>query len=368
MTIGILTYHRSHNYGAILQAMALRKVISDMGYEVRYVDYWPAYHIKMYALINWDLFKSIRNSKRIKYALILALIFPFKYLRFRKFRKFITRHIEPYCNPCTNFWDLIVCGSDQIWRKQPSIGNQFNPEYFGAGEIKSEKYISYAASMGMLNIDESDVNRLVEWLSKFTSISVREDSLRTLLINGGLKDVSTVIDPTLLISKDVWLSLIGNEKQEVKKKYLLVYDLLIGSFDYEMVYKIARSKGLIVKILSGNVTEEIYKHKTISVADPFDMIRLIKDAEMVFTSSYHGLVFSILFERQFVASFSYNSERAESLLRQIGLSDRLISNGSTTIPSNQINYAQIRDKLKAISDSSKDWLRKALDQQHKNVL
>lgn len=368
MQVGILTYHRSHNYGALLQAIALRKVISDMGYDVRFVDYWPEYHRKMYSLKSWVRFKNVKGSKKFKPLLRAALTLPVKFLRIKRFRKFISKNIESFCSPTTDTWDIVVCGSDQIWRKQLGLGNKFNPEYFGSGEIKSKSYISYAASMGVIDIEDSELPELVSWLNKFKYLSVREEQLRDLLLTGGLNKISTVLDPTLLLSKDEWSSIIVSEKQHKREeKYLLVYDLLDGSFDRAAIKKFAKQRGLEVIILRGEPSKESYKYNTVSVADPFDMVRLIQGAEMVFTSSYHGLVFSILYERNFVASFNYNSGRAYSLLRQIGLSGRLIPARATDFPLEIINFTPVIKRLMDMRNNSLEWLREALISTYSNI-
>lgn len=364
MNIGILTYHRSHNYGALLQAIALRRVISEMGYDVKFVDYWPEYHRKMYSLIDHDKFTNINGKQKIKFALFVLLTLPFKYLRILKFRKFIKENIQPYCSSVSSTWDMIICGSDQIWRKQPRLGNKFNPEYFGSGEIKSDKYMSYAASMGSIDMEESELPELIGWLSKFKCISVREESLSGLLKKGGLINATTVLDPTLLLTKEEWSSIIGSTiSYRDKDKYLLVYDFQKGSFDLTAIKKFAKQNGLRTVILRGEVSKDSFKHDIISIADPYEMARMIREAEIVFTSSYHGLVFSILFERQFVASFINNSDRAQSLLNQIELTNRLIPARSTHFPTNTINFVPVVNKLKILKNQSLDWLKRALIQQ-----
>lgn len=361
MQIGILTYHRSHNGGAILQAIALRKVISRMGYDVKYVDYWPEYHRRMYKMIDWTRFCKGSIKDRLSQILLTIITLPIRYARARKFNNFINRNIDIFCVPSSQLWDTIVYGSDQIWRKQIGLGNHFNPEYFGAGKIKSKNYLSYAASMGEISINDNELSQIIKWLDKFSGISVREESLKELLLRGGLYNVSTVLDPTLLLTKEEWSSLIGQEwRDKPKSKYLLVYELIKDSFDISTIKNFAKKRNLEIIILKGGPSWKSYRHNIISVIDPFDMIRLIKGAEMVFTSSYHGLIFSLIFEQQFVASFRVHSERAYSILKQVGLCDRLIPAKSKVLPNEIINYKPVIGKLKLINEDSIKWLQKAL--------
>ena len=120
MKIGILTYHRSHNYGALLQAIALRKVLSDMGNEVFFIDYWPNYHRHMYALfsVKWLINRPGRKSKLL-YIKDCLLHCSVRKQRKQNFDLFISHFILPYISSCDDSYDVIVHGSDQIWRKQP---------------------------------------------------------------------------------------------------------------------------------------------------------------------------------------------------------------------------------------------------------
>lgn len=360
MKIGILTYHRSHNYGALLQAIALRKIVSDLGYEVRFIDYWPDYHKKLYTLINLETVRNGSLSNRLLNIAYQLITFPYKYQRFKRFLDFIEHQIAPYTSPTTEKWDIVMCGSDQIWRKQGGLNNNYNPTYFGAGEITASTYISYAASMGVIDATKQEQETLKGWLDKFSHISVREEELRQLVQQCGIEEVVTVADPTLLITKKEWTQLIGGNQLKDKSKYVLVYELHNGSFDRNTIKEYAKNHGYEIKVLRGKASIESYKSGTITSADPFDMIRLIAGAEMIFTSSYHGLVFSIIYERPFVASFKYNSGRAYSLLTSLGLMDRLVPVGITEFPTEDIDYPLCNKRLNILRTQSINWLKIAL--------
>ena len=93
MKIGILTYHRSHNYGALLQAIALRKVLTGMGHDVTYVDYWPDYHRHMYSLINLEHLKELGIRGKCRYVKNIVMTLPYRKERMENFRSFISGHI-----------------------------------------------------------------------------------------------------------------------------------------------------------------------------------------------------------------------------------------------------------------------------------
>lgn len=320
MKIGILTYHRSHNYGALLQAIALRKVLQGMGHIVTYIDYWPEYHQHMYAIFNPVAFKSM--GIRGKYGYLKTMVKTWKYRkeRIKNFNAFIAEYIEPYVSSVSEDYDLIIHGSDQIWRKQPEM-NTYNPIYFGKHKILTKKRITYAASMGILPDSNTDKDILKTYLSELNKISVRETDLKTLVEHLGYT-CEQHLDPTLLLKGEEWVSLM-NIPRKSERKYVLFYHLLDNSFDVNEIEAFARERKMeMVTIYSwAKKKENIHE---ITTANPLQFLELIYNAEFVFTSSFHGLVFSLLFEKQFLAAFSTNAGRAMSILSQLELSNRLL--------------------------------------------
>lgn len=179
MKIGILTYHRSHNYGALLQAIALRHVLTGLGHDAYFIDYWPEYHADMYKLFSSIEFHSYSLFGKIKYIVKTAILSRNKIKRIKSFNRFIDRFITPHSLPTTESFDIIIYGSDQIWRKQPRIGYHFNPVYFGDNQFEAKKHITYAASMGNIkDLSPADEETIQKWLRHFSFISVRETDLQ----------------------------------------------------------------------------------------------------------------------------------------------------------------------------------------------
>ena len=357
MKLGILTYHRSHNYGALLQAVALRKALEKMGHDVHYVDYWPDYHVDMYRIISHKYLKSVNVPRKIKALVSTALRLPGILRRRQRFNKFIKRHIEPYCIPTSEHTDCIICGSDQIWRKQPGMDYRFNPVYFGAYDLNTDQYISYAASMGIINWNEQDKQLLKSWLCHFDKISVRETDLKKELDHIGVNDVEVSLDPTLLLSQEEWRKIITIPDKK-DNPYILVYDLQGGVFDMEASERFANERNLKIKKLKGGAYGFIPHKDDCKTAGPEEMVRLIANAEYVFTSSFHGLVFSIIFQREFFASFVKNSGRASSLLSLIQLQERLIPPMTKDIPvKKNIDFKNVEEILSLQRNKSINYLR-----------
>jgi len=354
MKIGIVTYHRTLNYGAVMQSLATRFVLEEMGHEVYYVDYWPDYHREMYALFPKNRFSKLSWFRKAKFLLLLGRNYKSQKRRIENFDKFFQTHIYPYCRPMDESFDVVIYGSDQIWRKQKALGT-YNPVYFGDNTIKAKHHISYAASMGILPDNDADKEKVKELVSHLERISVREEGLRHLLQSLGYKDVSLSLDPTLLLSSEKWDEFLPTEPYK-GKRYVLVYFLKTKTFDLNEVRKFADDRRLEMKVLRGYATTK-ETESNITSAGPYEFIRLIKNADYVFTASFHGLAFSIIYGRQFFASYKINSERASSLLNLLGLSDRLLPVNSV-LPRNPsaIDYEEVRYKLHVKRDESLNYL------------
>ena len=351
MKIGIVTYHRSNNYGAVMQALATRFVLEEMGHEVYYVDYWPDYHKSQYAYFSFRAFvKYCFNLNIIKYLRLCI----WKKRRYDNFDKFFKKFIYPYCRAVDDSYDVVIYGSDQIWRKQSAL-KTYNTFYFGDNKINTKHHISYAASMGVLPDNDADKAKVKELVSHIEKISVREDDLLQLLFSLGYKNVSLSLDPTLLLSNEDWDKYVPTSPYKTEK-YALLYFIKTNAFNINEVKKFTVSKGMKLIILNGSVkTKETDTNLT--TVGPSEFLRLIKNAEYVFSSSFHGLAFSIIYKKQFFASFVKNSRRAESLLNLLGASQRLLP-PQVAIPQDleKIDYAVCQNRLSAVRQESLKYL------------
>ena len=354
MKIGIVTYHRTLNYGAVMQALATRFVLEEMGHEVYYVDYWPDYHREKYAIFSKTKFAKMNWLRKVKFLLSLLRFYKSKKKRIENFEKFFQTYIYPYCRPIDEYFDVVIYGSDQIWRKQKELGT-YNPFYFGVNKIKTQHNISYAASMGILPDNDADKAIVKELVAHLDKVSVREEGLKQLLLSFGYKDVTLSLDPTLLLNSKAWDKYLSIEPY-TGEQYALLYSISTNAFDINEVKKFTDSKGLKLIILRGYATTK-ETDSNITSAGPLEFIRLVKNADYVFSSSFHGLAFSIIFEKQFFASFMNNSERAQSLLNIVGEPMRLLSPKSE-IPQNisPVNYEIVSKRMISYREESTKYL------------
>lgn len=149
MKIGLLTYHRVYNYGATLQAVALRIFLENRGHHVSYVDYYPEYHKKMYRAFNLSGFWKKNMYEKMYCLYDNCRQFHSRKERMKVYDTFLSRYILPFCSDdADEHYDVMIYGSDQIWRKQPGLNFQYNPVYFGNNDFFCDRRVSYAASMG----------------------------------------------------------------------------------------------------------------------------------------------------------------------------------------------------------------------------
>lgn len=356
MKIGILTYHRSNNYGALLQAIALRKVLSDMGNVVTFIDYWPAYHRHVYEAFSIASLKyrSLRNN--LNYTVYCLRNYISRKKRIKKFDIFINHYIVPYLSSTKDEYDIIVHGSDQIWRKQFEI-KVYNPVYFGKHNISAKRKISYAASMGIIAKTEEDKQLIKSYLLNLDGISVREENLKDMVQQLGFR-CELHVDPVFLLNKEQWNSLVPITST-FNEKYILYYCLQLNAFDISEIQKFAKKRRFKLKIIYGKVFKKDTLNE-IAIANPQDLLNLIREAEFVFTSSFHGLAFSLIYQKPFYASFKRNSGRAESLLSQLSLIQYLLEPQSAIpLDYKEIDYHLVDNKISQMREKAYKYLRES---------
>ena len=229
----------------------------------------------------------------------------------------------------TQKYDYVFTGSDQVW----------NPEYAGKmfylGEIPAEKRCAYAASFGKDRLQEGVLTEnAIEALKNYRFISVREDSAVRILEQYGIPNINMVCDPTLLLEKQEWEDSITHVKRVTNEKYVFVYLLGNSKNLRDDLKKKLRNTNL--KIISIPHIHFTYQKRDKGFADievydagPLEFLKLINDAEMVVTDSFHCTLFSILFQKNFW-TLSRNGKndpgstngRMYTLLEKAGLMNR----------------------------------------------
>jgi len=360
MQIGILTYHRSQNYGAQLQAYALQTYLDSICCEVFMVDYWPEYHKDLYRYQSFNkvkLFES-KGFSKLTYLVRSAILFLHSWCRHRATNRFVESFFHLSNKPS---YDILIYGSDQIWRKQHcEICPSYNPVYFGDSNYQAKYHIAYAASMGKNEATGEDDTYLKGWLAKFTSISVREIDLQDYLVHKLNLSASLVSDPVFLLSKEQWFNILP-KKRAHKNAYIFVYNIancdkinyIARRLSIEKQLPIVEYYGYVNKIRTGN---------NFDTAGADEFLQQIRDAEYVVTSSFHGVALSLRLEKQFYfATISELANRTVSLLNLMEIEDRDLSHTNDITFEDNIDYCEVSTRVEKYANASRMWLKNTIE-------
>ena len=323
MKIGILTYHRAHNYGAVLQCYALKQYLQSLGHTTIVVDYKPSYF--HYGLFVWYKWLSLNPFKLIKKIRTQCQTFPISKKRYDAFDKFIEDYLSPKyvnLNNEQDGFDAFVLGSDQIWRKN---GDSFDPVFWGDFKAaKHTKLISYAASMGRANLSVAEQQQVSKWLKHFSSILVREDSLKALLSPLSEKEVEVVVDPTLLLPSQEWNRIAI--KPKYNRSYVLVYQVIENPATLAIAKEAAKRIDADIIEIASKVSKTHSDHQIIYDASPREFLGWVSAASIVVTTSFHGTAFSIIFSKPFVCIKQNKPSdlRISSILTSFNLKERFV--------------------------------------------
>lgn len=358
MKIGIVTYHRANNYGAMLQAYALRRVLQKDNNEVSFVAYSPKYIEEDYAtVVHRKLFTSGGVKMKLRYPIYLM---HYCYLRIKEWmrNKAFATFARTYLpeERLDAKYDLVVYGSDQIWCKQHVKSCPgYDAFYFGDNNLDARRSIAYAASMGSIETQPEDYDFIKARIDELDAVSVREQSLKEFLSQLTDREIAVSIDPVLLLTREQWNGLIPS-KRLIKEKYVLCYNILEDSDvdRYAMAYSQKHHMRLIH--LVPRIYDRAYTEDDYIIAGPLEFMRLVRDAEYVVSSSFHGVAFSIVYQKQFIAKLHHKKERVKSLLNQLGISDGLVD-ALESEKENMISYANVEERLEDMRNQSNQYLK-----------
>lgn len=358
--IGIITFHRAANFGAMLQSFALKRILQDLGFNHTEIIDYRAPSIEEIYRYRWNFcfrnisfsFRGIKNIiGRFGYIFILKQ-------RLRNFRRFEKKYLIPSTKPFSDY-DLIVFGSDQIW----NVGITKNDDtFFGNIGTNKPKKISYAGSLG--HGDVATLKSKARLLKTFSAIGVRETQLEPVFSEIGI-DSFPCLDPTLLLQCDKWLKYLGiPQNTKEKKEILLIYCIRDKERVLNAVRPIAVESGMDIVILEASETLNVHGFsKRASYYAPCEFVRCFSEARFVVTDSFHGTVFSILFHKPFVSCCLGDGRdgRAESLLSQIGLNGRLQNPEDISVSSfTDIDFISSDEKLDSLRKKSIEFLSEAV--------
>ncbi len=343
MKIGILTQSLQANYGGLLQNYALQQVLLRAGHEVETIDWTPSNKSLRYRLY------------RIK-CTILSFLFPKKYLKLRyqptdEEKKVIQQHTNHFISTYIHHtktimfkdgfsrqakvgkYDAYVVGSDQVWR--PRYNAFLTSMFLDFAKEEKPKRIAYAASFGtdQWEFTQKMTSICAPLAQKFDFVSIREDSGVKLCKEHLGVDAVHVLDPTLLLTKEDYIHLIEAEKEPKAKGTLFNYILDPDTVKSAFINRVAKERGLksfqvLPKCQAETRTKDNVKNHIDDCVFPgvTTWLRAFMDAEMTIVDSFHGMVFSIIFNKPFwaIGNVSRGMSRFTSLLKMFHLEDRLL--------------------------------------------
>ena len=346
--IGGITFHASHNYGSCLQAYALQEYINDnfQDYEYKIINFRTKKQKEIYC-------KPLR-TKSIFGFLVKLFYLKSLDLKYKKFEDFINKKLqitEEFENESefVNKYDVLLAAGDQIWN--PRCWD-FSWLYFFK-DVKSDCKISYAPSMGPCGGSLTNDEKIIikESLQDFKIIGVRENGTKRIIDDLLLssKEVKVLPDPVLLLSKKKWASLIEETKINIRKPYILFYTLNASYETYKTVKKIGKLLKLPVYITKP-VRKCDYLHffSNYFSVGPLEFLKMISDAALVLTTSFHACVFSAIFNKKFFAIDVNNDNRIRGFLEEYKLENCFITSNDNyleKINNYTIDYSSFENKL-----------------------
>lgn len=292
--VGIITWHYYPNYGSVLQAYALQETIRNLGYNIEVINYRnPKYGVNNE---KFNLIKACLTEMQTLLPNQLRSRWNYPFLTFRK--KYLNETSPLYDNKelknIGKKYETIICGSDQIWAP-----NVYNPIYMLEFATDKTRKVSYAASIGLNDIPEDLVQQYKQLLSRFYKISVREENGRQLLERRCGITSKVVIDPTLLLTATEWKK-IEKKVYGISIPFVFCY-FLNGNHNYkEKVVQFAGRRHMQIIGISAKEEDKEWLTQYLKNVGPEEFLWLIDHCEYVFTDSYHGTLFSILFHKKFI--------------------------------------------------------------------
>ncbi len=362
--IGIITFHRAINCGAVLQAYALQETLASCGADCKIIDFRSAAIEQFY-----NPMRIVKGSfvNKMKQVAVGALRFRSRSRKRNAFRDFNARFLR-MTEPVSTAdelrklpFDAVVTGSDQVFN--PDIPGRDAWNYYLSFAGPGVKRYSYAASFGKGFLQDRYKPFAARELAAFTGISVREKSGADIVRELTGREAGVDVDPTLLAGADMWRGL-EKKPRGVGEPYLLVYNMLQNELLHETAEKVRKERNLKVLFVNNKLEAPRRKYNRFEYRDsdsPQEFLWLMDHAACVISSSFHGNVFSALFHKPFITILPKNqpkNERNLDLLEMLGLQDRLFTeNPDTGLLFRDPDWERVDERLRDRRESSMAYLR-----------
>ena len=361
LKVKMLTFHNAENYGATLQAYALKETLKKLGTNPSYVNYENKAILADYKLIRTNSLKSFFSS---------LWYLPRNLKRKLSFKSFSGVYLDGNSKLYKNLsqieqdiqvGDVFVAGSDQIWNPELTDGLSDVYTLNFQTDINIKRVI-YGASLGNEEVLQKYASDFKIETRNLDCISVREQSIIRPLEAICDKKVEQVIDPTMLLDKCDWDTLVSsNATINLKdKRYILVYTLFESDEVTKIANHLSKMTGLsVVHFRKYNAYDNEYM--SLYSRGPIDFVNAFKNAEYVITNSFHGTVFSIIYEKCFYSVLPRaRAGRIKDLLGKLNLGSRIVDKTENISLEKKIDYTYAKEKIEEMRSQSIEYLKKGV--------
>ena len=341
------------NYGAVLQTYALSTYLRSLK-QVERVDIANIYSANVYQLL-----RKIKSRNPLFTLIKRVMLLPYRHLikkRYCKEKRFMhaTCTYTSRYSSLTDFehakkdYDIYLTGSDQVFNLNSTYADFFFQNFH------SNKKYAYASSLGTTTFPIEKTEKAISLLSSFQRISIREQASADYLTQLLSKEVECVVDPVLLLTADQWSSIAIEPKDD---HYLLVYDLNGGKPLIEHAKILAQKFNLQIICICPKLKQKHSGVKMVYDAGPQEFVGYFKRANFVLTDSFHGTMFSLIFQKDFYTYIAVEktSGRITSILKRGGLDNRIIPKSTKTVEYSRIQHFD-EDQLNVLIQHSKQFL------------
>ena len=381
--IGLVTCYFHHNYGSMLQAYATEMIMQQMGLPFQTIackapiNYMQEnkilYIIKKLLIADWKMrLGKMKIERAKKENPMFAKNWEIRNKAFDQFAETFF-HVSPYCknreelSKMAENYSAFLVGSDQLWRTDSVEHGYYTLEWV-PDHIRK---IAYSTSIGVKEVPWFQVEKNKRFMNRFDHIALREQSACDLVYKLTGRKVPVVLDPTLLFTGDQWLE-IQQQEPLTNGKYIFCYLLGDNPLQREFIKRVKEKTGYKIVALQ-QLDDYIPSDEGFADEAPYvgprEFLNYIRNAEYVFTDSFHCSVFSILYKKNFF-TFSRFAEgakqstntRIDNLLHITGLEDRRMTKDKTVedVISNKGSFEGVDTRLNAYRKSSMDYLHNAL--------
>ena len=383
--IGIVSIvYGNNNYGGMLQGYALVKACQLLGYDAKQIAIDISKTTLKKKTANRKSIPKVFRHKFIGLERRANTYIFYNFLRGNQrdqvfsnfFEKYIPHTTKVYTSvnihETNDLFDTFICGSDVIW--QQSEPGRIIELYYLSFVDKAKKKIAYAPSFGKSSIPKDNFDITRNLLSNFDFLSVREKSGKGILSELGFES-KIVQDPTILLTKDEWISLCKHgDYYEKKQKYAFAYMLGDVSENRRAITAYCKEQNIELITIPYGINrfqfgEMNFGDRQIMKADPIAWLNLIRNADIFFTDSFHGIAFSSLFNTNYWA-FRRNYEkkvdslntRLDNITELLGTKDRYIYADDLEYTNTElIDWYDVNKNMEAAALNSKLFLKTALE-------